>query len=69
MAIVTKGVEPASVLMAAAPPAWLEEWSAFAARLRFADLSAEVAQRSRLALLDRRSPRGWSRAKAPARRR
>lgn len=52
MAIVTKGVEPASLLMAAAPPAWLDEWSAFAARVRFADLPAEVAQRSRLALLD-----------------
>jgi 2-methylcitrate dehydratase PrpD len=52
VAIVTKGVEPASVLMAAAPPAWLGEWCGFAARLRFADLPAEVAQRSRLALLD-----------------
>lgn len=52
MAIVTKGVEPASVLMAAAPPAWLEEWCGFAARTRFADLPAEVAQRTRLALLD-----------------
>jgi len=52
MAIVTQGVEPASVLMAAPPPAWLEEWSGFAARLRFADLPAEVAGRTRLALLD-----------------
>ena len=52
MAIVTKGVQPASELMAAPPPAWLEEWSGFAARTRFEDLSAEVAQRTRLALLD-----------------
>ena len=52
MAIVTKGVEPASVLMAAAPPAWLDEWCGFAAQLRFASLPAEVAQRARLALLD-----------------
>ncbi|MGG5822180.1 MmgE/PrpD family protein [Falsiroseomonas sp. HW251] len=52
MAIVTKGVEPASVLMAAAPPAWLDQWCGFVAKLRFADLPAEVAQRTRLALLD-----------------
>ncbi|MCZ8149824.1 MAG: MmgE/PrpD family protein [Roseomonas sp.] len=52
MAIVTKGVEPASVLMAAAPPAWLDEWCRFAAQTRFASLPAEVAQRARLALLD-----------------
>jgi 2-methylcitrate dehydratase PrpD len=52
MAIVTKGVEPASILMAAAPPAWLGEWCDFAAGMRFADLSGEVAQRARLALLD-----------------
>jgi 2-methylcitrate dehydratase PrpD len=52
MAIVTKGVEPASVLMAAAPPAWLGQWCDFAARTRFTDLPAEVAHRSRLALLD-----------------
>jgi 2-methylcitrate dehydratase PrpD len=52
MAIVTKGVEPASVLMAAAAPAWLSQWCGFAARLRFADLPAEVAHRARLALLD-----------------
>ncbi len=52
MAIVTKGVEPASVLMAAAAPSWLGEWCGFAAKLRFADLPAEVAQRTRLALLD-----------------
>jgi 2-methylcitrate dehydratase PrpD len=52
MAIVTKGIEPASALMAAAPPAWLDEWCGFAARARFADLPAEVAQRTRLALLD-----------------
>jgi 2-methylcitrate dehydratase PrpD len=52
MAIVTQGVQPASVLMAAPPPAWLEEWATFAARVRFAELPAEVAQRTRLALLD-----------------
>lgn len=52
MAIVTKGVEPASVLMAAAPPAWLEEWCRFAAGARFASLPPAVAQRARLALLD-----------------
>jgi 2-methylcitrate dehydratase PrpD len=38
--------------MAAPPPAWLDEWCGFAARLRFADLPAEVVQRTRLALLD-----------------
>ena len=52
MAIVTKGVEPASALMAVAPPAWLGQWCDFAAGTRFADLPAEVAQRARLALLD-----------------
>jgi 2-methylcitrate dehydratase PrpD len=52
MPIVTEGVEPASVLMAAPPPAWLEEWCAFAARTRFADLPGDVAGRARLALLD-----------------
>ena len=52
MAIVTKGVAPASELMAAPAPAWLGEWSGFAARTRFADLPAEVAARARLALLD-----------------
>jgi 2-methylcitrate dehydratase PrpD len=50
--MVTAGVEPASKLMAAPPPAWLDDWCGFAARLRFADLPAEVAQRTRLALLD-----------------
>jgi len=52
MAIVTKGVEPASVLMAAAAPPWLDQWCGFAAQLRFDHLPAEVAQRTRLALLD-----------------
>jgi 2-methylcitrate dehydratase PrpD len=52
MAIVTPGVEPASTLLAAPSPQWLGEWSAFAARSRFADLPSEVAQRTRLALLD-----------------
>jgi 2-methylcitrate dehydratase PrpD len=52
VAIVTPGVEPASVLMAASPPEWLGTWCGFAARARFADLPAEVAQRTRLALLD-----------------
>ncbi|MBU8537992.1 MmgE/PrpD family protein [Falsiroseomonas tokyonensis] len=52
MAIVTPGVEPASTLLAAPPPSWLGEWAGFAARARFAELPAEVAQRTRLALLD-----------------
>jgi 2-methylcitrate dehydratase PrpD len=52
LAIVTPGVESASTLLAAAPPTWLEAWCRFAARLRFADLPAEVAQRARLVLLD-----------------
>jgi 2-methylcitrate dehydratase PrpD len=52
MAIVTPGVEPASALLAAPPSPWLEEWAGFAARARFADLPAEVAQRARLVLLD-----------------
>jgi 2-methylcitrate dehydratase PrpD len=52
MAIVTPGVEPASSLLSAPPSPWLEAWSGFAARTRFADLPAEVVQRTRLALLD-----------------
>jgi 2-methylcitrate dehydratase PrpD len=52
MAMVTQGVAPASELMAAPPPAWLEDWAGFAAKLRFGDLSPEVQQRTRLALLD-----------------
>jgi 2-methylcitrate dehydratase PrpD len=52
MAIVTPGVEPASKLLAAPPPAWLGEWCGFAAGLRFDHLPAAVAQRARLALLD-----------------
>jgi hypothetical protein len=35
MAVVTQGVEPASALMAAAHPAWLDAWCGFAARIRF----------------------------------
>ena len=52
MAIVTPGVVPASELLATPPSPWLEEWAGFAARTRFADLPAEVAARTRLALLD-----------------
>lgn len=52
MAMVTPGIEPASALLAAPPPAWLGDWTGFAARTRFADLPAEVAQRARLVLLD-----------------
>ncbi|NKC30717.1 MmgE/PrpD family protein [Falsiroseomonas selenitidurans] len=52
MAIVTPGVAPASALLATPPSPWLGEWCAFAARTRFSDLPAEVAQRTRLALLD-----------------
>lgn len=52
MAIVTRGVAPASELMAAPPPAWLDAWCGFAARMRFADLPGEVADRARLVLLD-----------------
>jgi len=52
MAIVTKGVEPASALLAAAPSAWLAEWAAFAARTRFADIPADITAHARLVLLD-----------------
>jgi 2-methylcitrate dehydratase PrpD len=52
MAIVTKGVQPASVLMTAPPPAWLDAWCGFAAGMRFADLPTEVVARARLVLLD-----------------
>jgi 2-methylcitrate dehydratase PrpD len=52
MAIVTAGVAPASALLAAPPSAWLAEWAGFAARLRFADIPAEVAAHARLVLLD-----------------
>lgn len=52
MAMVTPGVLPASALLAAPASPWLEEWARFAARTRFADLPAEVAARTRLALLD-----------------
>lgn len=52
MAMLTKGVEPASALLAAPPSPWLGDWAGFAARTRFADLPAEVVARTKLALLD-----------------
>ncbi|GJD52110.1 hypothetical protein OPKNFCMD_4872 [Methylobacterium crusticola] len=52
MGIVTPGVVPASRLVADAAPAWLEDWTAFAAGLSFADLPEPVVARTRLVLLD-----------------
>ncbi|RKK05402.1 MmgE/PrpD family protein [Pseudoroseomonas wenyumeiae] len=52
MTIVTPGVLPASVLLRQAGPAWLDQWSRFAATLRPADLPAEARDRAKLVLLD-----------------
>lgn len=54
MTVVTSGIVPASasVLAGAGPPPWLAAWGAFAARVRFQDLPAEVAGRCKLVLLD-----------------
>ncbi|WP_377807405.1 MmgE/PrpD family protein [Azospirillum sp. A29] len=45
-------VKPASELLAAACPSWLDRWGAFAAGLTFADLPAPVVERAKLVLLD-----------------
>ncbi len=45
-------VKPASELLAAARPSWLDRWGAFAAGLTFADLPAPVVERAKLVLLD-----------------
>ncbi len=52
MSIVTPGVIPASVLLADAPPAWLGQWTAFAAALTPGDLPEPVIARAKLVLLD-----------------
>lgn len=52
MSIVTPGVIPASVLLSDAPPAWLGQWTSFAAGLTAADLPAPVIARAKLVLLD-----------------
>ncbi|HYF89761.1 MmgE/PrpD family protein [Azospirillum sp.] len=45
-------VKPASELLAAARPSWLDRWGAFAAGLTFAELPAPVVERAKLVLLD-----------------
>ncbi|TWA74918.1 2-methylcitrate dehydratase PrpD [Azospirillum brasilense] len=45
-------VKPASQLLAAARPSWLDRWGTFAAGLTFADLPATVVERAKLVLLD-----------------
>ncbi|AWJ86364.1 2-methylcitrate dehydratase (plasmid) [Azospirillum sp. TSH58] len=45
-------VKPASALLAAARPSWLDRWGTFAAGLTFADLPAPVVERAKLVLLD-----------------
>ncbi len=52
MAMLTPGVAAATELLATPPSPWLGEWSRFAAKVRFADLPADVVARTRLALLD-----------------
>ncbi|NGM20526.1 MmgE/PrpD family protein [Roseomonas stagni] len=52
MAMLTPGVAAATELLATPPSPWLGEWSRFAAKLRFTDLSGDVVARTRLALLD-----------------
>lgn len=45
-------VKPASELLAAARPSWLDRWGTFAAGLTFADLPVPVVERAKLVLLD-----------------
>ncbi|MGY0794186.1 MmgE/PrpD family protein [Azospirillum argentinense] len=45
-------VKPASQLLAAARPSWLDRWGTFAAGLTVADLPAPVVERAKLVLLD-----------------
>jgi 2-methylcitrate dehydratase PrpD len=52
MNIVTPGVLPASVLLQQGRPAWLEQWSGFAATFRPAELPQDARERARLVLLD-----------------
>lgn len=52
MAIVTAGVQPASILVKTRKPAWLNRWARFAASTTFPDLPAEVIDRTRLVFLD-----------------
>ncbi|MDF2973258.1 MAG: 2-methylcitrate dehydratase [Microvirga sp.] len=52
MTIVTQNVIPASVLLQAGQPQWLQQWGRFAADARFADLPAAVVERTKLVLLD-----------------
>lgn len=52
MTIVTQNVIPASVLLQAEQPQWLQQWGRFAADTRFADLPAAVVERTKLVLLD-----------------
>ena len=52
MTIVTQNVIPASVLLQAGQPQWLQQWGRFAADAQFADLPAAVVERTKLVLLD-----------------
>jgi 2-methylcitrate dehydratase PrpD len=52
MTIVTQNVIPASVLLQAGQPQWLQQWGRFAADAQFADLPSAVVERTKLVLLD-----------------
>ena len=45
-------VKPASALLAAARPSWLDRWGTFAAGLTVSDLPAPAVERAKLVLLD-----------------
>lgn len=52
MAMLSFGVVPASRLVTGKSPAWLRQWSRFAAGLKFEDLPSETVSRTRLVILD-----------------
>jgi 2-methylcitrate dehydratase PrpD len=52
MAIVTKGVRPASELVTGKPPEWLSTWAEFASKTEFENLPAAVVNRTCLVILD-----------------
>ncbi len=52
MTIVSKGIQPASELLASRRPQWLDRWGRFASSLTLAQLPEEVIARTKLVLLD-----------------
>ncbi len=52
MAIITPGIVPASILVTGKQPGWLKQWGRFARTTRYADLPADVTERTKLVLLD-----------------